>query len=119
MRRTTYFNSSHPDSSKENSYFNGNKKYQSQQHTYNTDYIKRPNKGFTNINVTESDTLHQPCTDLTPDARTQAALSRMVRCNTLTISSHKAPEYYLKLIRFHFTKSEDEVLILQALGLSC
>jgi hypothetical protein len=46
-------------------------------------------------------------------------LHRMVRCNTLTISSHKPPEYYLRLIRYHFTKSEEDTLVLQALGLSC
>ena len=56
----------------------------------------------------------------------------MVRCNTLTISSHKPPEYYLRLIRYHFIqqvseqqtaddfpKPADDVLVLQALGLSC
>ena len=41
----------------------------------------------------------------------------MVKCNTLTICSHKSPDYYLRLIRFHFSKYP--ALTLQALGLSC
>lgn len=53
------------------------------------------------------------------DYRAQMVLNRMVRCNTLTIGSQKSPEYYLKLIRYHFIKSEEPVLSLQALGSSC
>ena len=48
-------------------------------------------------------------------------LNRIVRCNTLTISSAKSPEYYLQLIRYHFmhNSQQENTLILQALGLSC
>ena len=53
------------------------------------------------------------------DYKAQQVLKRMVRCNTLTICSQKQPEYYLKLIRYHFMNSEEETLSLQALGLSC
>lgn len=46
----------------------------------------------------------------------------MVRCNTLTICSTKTPEYYLRLIRFHFKQSGDtpaeKNLTIQALGQS-
>ncbi|CDW86043.1 UNKNOWN [Stylonychia lemnae] len=55
-----------------------------------------------------------------PDHKAQQVLNRMVRCNTLTICSQKAPEYYLKLIRHHFSKSDDgDTLSLQSLGHSC
>ena len=53
----------------------------------------------------------------------QDILKKMVRSNTLTVCSSKTPEYYLKLIRYHFMKKEDgsseKTLSIQALGLSC
>ena len=53
------------------------------------------------------------------DYKAQLVLKRMVRCNTLTIGAQKSPEYYVKLIRYHFIKSDEPLLSLQALGSSC
>ena len=52
----------------------------------------------------------------------QEMLKKMVKSNTLTICSSKSPEYYLRLIRYHFIKSSEQpaekALTIQALGLS-
>lgn len=49
-------------------------------------------------------------------------LSKMAKCNTLTICQAKAPEHYLRVIRYHFANnpsSAQDTLCLQALGMSC
>eukprot|EP00347_Sterkiella_histriomuscorum_P008044 403346590 len=85
----------------------------------NTSYYKKCKQGYN----TEQEHQHDEDggshgNDLT-DARAQQVLKRMVRCNTLTIGAQKAPEYYLKLIRYHFIKSDEPMLSLQSLGMSC
>lgn len=46
-------------------------------------------------------------------------IRKMVKGNILTLCSQKPPEYYLRLIRYHFMSSEESTLSIQALGLSC
>jgi len=107
------------DGGKENfSHNRPNKKH------FNGDFKGR--KVFNKHEVTSQEASEQ----IISDQKAQVMLKRMVRCNTLTISTHKPPEYYLKLIRYHFVQQArepkvdppmpgDDVLVLQALGLSC
>jgi hypothetical protein len=52
------------------------------------------------------------------DVKSRFLLHKAMSGNMLTVSSQKSPEYYLKLIRYHFVNNSDN-LCLQALGLSC
>ncbi len=51
------------------------------------------------------------------DYKSQFQLSKALKGNMLTISNHKAPDHYIKLIRYHFLNHSDNIC-LQALGLS-
>jgi len=49
------------------------------------------------------------------DYKTKSLLDKALKCNMLTISAQKSPEYYLKLIRHHFIHNSANIC-LQALG---
>ncbi len=89
---------------------------------------KRPSKVY-NTNVSGKENFHVKVpfghSNYTgEDHMSQEVLhKKMFKSNTLTVCSSKSPEYYLKLIRYHFTKTGtnpgDQTLSIQALGLSC
>lgn len=51
------------------------------------------------------------------DQRGQFQLNKALKGNMLTISNQKPPDYYIKMIRYHFLHNSEQ-LCLQALGLS-
>ena len=81
----------------------------------------------TNANIEEDTTTYYSARASTTDSfltgpmpkdfRSGCLMKRALNGNMLTVSAMKSPEYYLKLIRYHFMQNSDN-LCLQSLGLS-